>query len=870
MIHRLLRWLTDAALADAIAGDLIEERSRRARASTWRASLWYFRAGAEVLAHAFVNACRGGLASRRRGLDWRAAATETTQAARALVRTPATSLVITATLAVALGLNTAVFSLVHGVLFDPLPFDRADRLVVVQGTRRGEPPSIFGTSYPDYLDIAREQRSFDTIATGCYWTFTVTNTAVPLRLVGQRVSGSFFPLLGMRPLYGRWIEATDDLPGGPEVAVISHGLWQRLFGGDPAAIGRTVTLNGRPAEVIGVMPPAFRFPVEDAELWAPMLGEMQGVPRNSRFFTTIGRLRRDVDLLQAQGEIEQIAASLERAHPATNRDWRPVLTFALPALTSGARPKLMLLFAGVLLVLLVAAVNVAALLLARTSVRRRELDIRIALGAGRWRLARVLFAESAWLGVAGLAAGLLLAAPALSVLKELAPRELPRIANITLSWPVAAWAAIAMGVVVCAGTLAPLLTMRRLVSSGAASARIAGAARSRGHRALVAVQVAGAFALLIATGLLVRSFARVLEVDPGFNPAQIVKLRVFLTPPAYRTIEQQIDFVTRALESLTQTAGIASAAAVTQPPFDAEGSGSTLATAVEGRTYAPGTHPVVAYRGVSADYFKAMELPILEGRAITEDDRRGSALVGVINRTMAERLWPGESAIGKRFEFADGRNAGWITVVGVAGDVATDGLEARESPAVYAPYVQRSLPFLRWMTFVVRTQGEVDRAMATIRARVQAIDPQQPIYAVGTMEATIAPLDRRTPLLARDDERLLDAHAHSRRSRDLRHAGAARRLARPRDRRTPCARGRASPGVQARDSRRHAVARRRSGAGRIARDARCARPGRFAVWSYCRRHHDVYRRRDGVVAVGFPGERCSGGDGGAHRSHPDA
>ena len=738
MIQRILQWLTDATLAESIIGDLQEERARRSRASRGRATLWYWRTSAGLVVHAASVTLREGLVSTRAGVEPRALLAEMKQAARALMRTPVSTIVIVATLTLALGLNTAVFSLVHGVLFDPLPFPQADRLVFVEGTRRGEPPSVFGTSYPDFLDLAREQHSFETLATSCYWTFTVTGTDVPLRVVGQRVTGSFFPMLAMRPMHGRWIDGADDQANRPEVIVIAHGLWQRIFGGDPGAVGRRVMLNGRSAEIIGVMPAAFRFPFEDVELWAPMLGEMEGVPRNSRFFSTIGRLRASVSRLEAQREVEQLASTLEREHPATNRDWRPILTEALPALTGNARPRLMLLFGAVLLVLLVAAVNVAALLVSRTATRTRELNIRVALGAGRWRLGRVLLFESAWLGFAGLATGLLVAAPSMALLKDLSPRELPRVANVALSWPVAAWAALAMVTVIGAGALAPLLSLGRRAPAVAGGDRIAGPARNRAHRLLVSVQIAGAFALVVATGLLMRSFAHVLDVDPGFNPDRVVKFRVFLTPPTYRTIEQQIDFVTRALETLTLTPGIVSAASVTQPPFDAEGSGTTLATAVEGKGYAPGTHPVVAYRGVSAGYFQTMALPILEGRAISEDDRRGAPLVAVINRAMADRLWPGERALGRRFEFADGRNAGWITVVGIAGDVATDGLEVRESPAVYAPYVQRSLPFLRWMTFVARTSGDARQAINLVRARVQEIDAQQPIYSLDTMDATIA------------------------------------------------------------------------------------------------------------------------------------
>jgi putative ABC transport system permease protein len=286
--------------------------------------------------------------------------------------------------------------------------------------------------------------------------------------------------------------------------------------------------------------------------------------------------------------------------------------------------------------------------------------------------------------------------------------------------------------------LAPLVSVRLRRPSGVMSATVAGAAPGWGRHVVMTAQVAAAFVLLAGAGLLVRSFVRVLDVDPGFTSSNLVTVRAFLTPPAYRTIDQQLDFVARGLDALQSMPGVRGAAAVSQPPFDSEGGGTTLAAAVEGRTYASGSHPVVAYRTVSPGYFAALELPILDGRSLTEDDRRGGPLVAVINQAMADALWPGERPVGRRFEFADGRDAGWVTVVGVAGDVATDGLETREPPAVYAPYVQRSLTFLRWMTFVIRTDGDAAAAMPGIRDRLQQVDPRQPLYAMATMERAIA------------------------------------------------------------------------------------------------------------------------------------
>ena len=733
-MRTLLKWLlarlADDALADSMVGDLEEGRRRRGR-------MWCVMASTGLICDLAVRKLATFVGARPGA--WRATgiAGELKQSARGLLGTPVITAVIVLTLGLGFGLNTAIFSVVHGVLFDPLPFDRAGELMFVTGARRDEPANVFGTSYPDYLDFRRTQTSFRDLAIGTYWSFTVTGTEVPHRLVGQRVSGSFFPLLGMRPAIGRWIDSTDDVAGGPEVVVLSHTLWQRVFGGDPAVLGRVLELNGLRSAVVGVMPASFRFPFEDVELWVPARNELDTIPRQSRFLTTIGRLRPGVTIAGATAELVRLAAELERQHPATNRDWRPALLAAVPALTTDARPRLLLIFGAVLVVLVVACINVATLMVSRTVARRREFALRLSLGASRARLLRVTLIESGWIGAAGLLVGWLLAVPSVTLLKSLAPADLPRLHNVGLDAAVLSWAAGAMALFILVGAVAPLAATRSS-RHDLLRASSTGPPRAWGRRALIVCQVAGAFALLAATGLLVRSFSRVMAVDPGFDPANVATVRVFLTPPAYRTVEQQIDYVSRALETLRHTPGVLAAAAVSQPPFDTEGAGTTLATAVEGRTYAPGSHPVAAYRATDAAYFSTVGMRLLDGRTFSADDRRGSPLVAVINQAMARQFWPRERAVGKRFEFADGRRAGWLTVVGVVNDVATDGLEQRERPAVYAPFVQRTLTFLRWMTLVVRTDGDVTTQLPAIRARLQAVDPNQPLYAASPMAQTIA------------------------------------------------------------------------------------------------------------------------------------
>lgn len=739
MLQFLLRRLTDASLADSMLGDLEEGRRRRAVRSPVRARLWFAAAALGLLLHLaarrLMEGVMTGIAAR---FGLRGFGREVLQAGRSLLRTPVSSTVVILILALGLGLNTAIFSVVHGVLFQPLPFASPERLVVVEGRQADRAPDRFGTSYLDFQDLRANQRTYDQMATSAYWTFTVTGLDTPLRLVGNRVSGSFFPMLGVAPVLGRVIGPDDDAAGADEVAVLSHGLWVRVFGASPDAIGRVLPMNGVSTRIVGVMPASFRYPAEDVELWTAMRGELDTVPRNSRFFVTMGRLRQGVSPREAEADLVAVTANLAREYPDAYRDWQPAVTPALAELTSESRPRLLLLFTAVVTVLLVACVNVTMLLVSRGSVRAREFAVRSALGAGGWRLARVTMLESAWVGLIGLAGGLLVAVPAVSWLTSLAPPEIPRLDNVTLSRPVFGWAALAIGLFVVIGGLAPFLRLRRVSASAFRGSTVAGSSRRLGRRLMVAAQVGAAFALLIAAGLLARSFSRVLDIDPGFDSTNLALVRVFLTPPTYRSTESQVRFVTDAIERLEATPGARDAAAVSQPPFDDEGAGTTLPVALVGQAYQPGTHPVVQYRTVSPGYFDTVGMRLREGRGVTTEDRNGAPLAAVINDTMARQLWPGESAVGRRFTFADNRNVGELTVVGVVNDVATNGLEQQERPTVYAPYVQRSLVFLRWMTFVVRTEGDAGAHLSSIRSSLQALDPNQPLYGVTTMDRVIA------------------------------------------------------------------------------------------------------------------------------------
>jgi putative ABC transport system permease protein len=722
------------ALAAEIVGDVLE-RCGRNGAATLRCHAAAIRIAAALAASWCASAAGSLSPALMRGV-----VRDAVQTGRMARRTPVASAVVVLTLAAGLGINAAVFSLVYGVLFDPLPFADSDRVAMIEGVHDNAPGAVYAVSVEDFRDFEKSQRGFESVGLAGYWTFTLADPNTPLRVLGAAVSERFFETLGTRPVLGRVLGPSDGQSGTAQVAVIGHGLWQRQFGGRAGVVGEVIKLNGTATTVVGVMPASFRFPGSDMEIWVPLANEMDGTPRNVRFLAMVGRLKGGVTPAEARNDLNGIAASLERAYPATNKNWRVDVVPALDALTSTVRPQLLLLFAAVLTVLLVAAVNLTGMLAARRAARAGDLAVRAALGASPWRLARLAMIEGGWFGAAGLVVGLPLAAVFIAELRHLAPETMPRAAEIALSGPVifASVAATSAIAIVSGGTL--LFARRRTgLQLTFESGRVAGLreAKSLSRGALIVAQVAMAFVLLCGAGLLVRSFGRVLEIDPGFQPDRLLTMRVFLGPPKYRTSESQAQYVERGLEALRAAPGVITATAGSQLPFDTEGSGTSIPTVVEGRTYGVGEVPNATYRSVAPGYFSAMGIRLRSGREFTTADGPAAPRVVVINAAMARKFWSGADPIGAKVQWPQVGGAPTMTVVGVVDDVATDGFEKSERPAMYGPYPQRVLPYLRWMTFVVRTAVAPGPMANELRAALQAADPAQPIYAVHTMDAQI-------------------------------------------------------------------------------------------------------------------------------------
>jgi putative ABC transport system permease protein len=653
-------------------------------------------------------------------------------ALRSWRRAPGFAAAAVATLALGMGANTAMFSIVHAVMLRPLPYAAPDRLVRVQG----------GTSFPDLQDWAGA-RAFEGFGGYRAHFFDLTGRGAAERVDGALVTGDLFRLLGARAERGRLLQAEDDRPGGLGVVVLGHGFWQRRLGGDPDVVGSTLRFSTGAYEVVGVAPAGFRLPEVDAEVWAPLQVESpeEAAARGAHSLMAVGRLREGLTGLRgAQAEMDGIAARLAAAHPDENKDRRFVLAPLHEFLVRDVRGALVLLLGAVAFVLLIAATNVANLLLARAAAREKEIAIRASLGAGRARLVRQLLAESVLLAAVGGAAGLLLAHWLIDVVVRTAPPGAPGLDAVRLDARVLAFTA---GVSLVTGLvfgLIPGLSASRvsLVPSLKEGGRTSGTAtRARLRGALVVSQVALALMLLVGAGLLLRSLHRLQSVDPGFDPRHLVTFN--LTPPmaGYGDIAKRTRLFEDVLARLAARPGVAAVGATSELPF---GTGSVYHNfVIDGRPpLEPGREPEIYNRSASPSFFGALGLPVRRGRALSEDDRATSPLVCVVNEAAVREHFAGEDPIGRRIAWARAPERIWITIVGVVGDVHAQELAAEEVPAVYTPMAQEMRAWKTWMNFAVRTAEGPETFAAAARREVAAVDPDIPVTRVRAMDDLIA------------------------------------------------------------------------------------------------------------------------------------
>jgi predicted permease len=665
---------------------------------------------------------------------------------RMLLKRPSFTLIVVLTLALGIGANTTIFSAIDAVLLNPLPYKDPERLMVVWETNKQLGPEMWDrneAAIGNFLDWRSRNQIFDQLGALIDTDMILTAIGEPQRIKGCVVTANFFQVLGIQPMLGRSFPPEAETPGSPFTVIISHELWQRQFGSDPSVINKSLTLNGHQVEVIGVMPSGFelQFPISaHVDMWVPMVIDVADPnyhDRTNNFLYTLGRLKPGVSQEQAQAEMKLIAGQLQQEYPETNAD-RGVRVVPLHKQVVGnVESYLYMLFAAVGFLLLIACANVAGLLLARVTTRHREVAIRIAVGASRWRLIRQLLTESVILSALSGVLGLLLAYGGIKLLVALTPSEVPRLHEIGLHVPVFLWTlAISVVTGVLFG-LAPALQASKPDLNTAlkeSSGRNPGSQRSGLRNVLVVSEVAVALLLLVGAGLMTKSFLRLQQVDPGFDATNVVSMNIALPTSKYR--QQQVNnFYDQLIERVRNLPGVKSVGGIN--PLPLSGTNISNSVIVEGAPVVALTdRPSVGVRVVTPGYFQTMSIPLLKGRSLTEQDRDNTPSVILVNEALANRFWPNQDAVGKRISFeAEPGKQSWLEIVGIVGNVKHKALAIDVMPEVYVAYKQDPENF---MSLVVRTDSDPVSMIPAIRNQVLSIDKDQPVSDIMTMEQRLA------------------------------------------------------------------------------------------------------------------------------------
>ena len=655
-------------------------------------------------------------------------------AARMLWKHPGFTLTAVSVLAVTIGANTALFSVVHAVLLRPLPFAQPERIVRIHETSRHGATAV---SPPNFVDWQAQNRTFESMAAFTESTMTLSAGAAPERVDGVRAGAALFSVLGVQPLYGRTFSDQEVLAGGPRAVILSHGLWQRTFGGDPAAVGRELVIDAKPHVVVAVMARGMTFP-GTTELWLPLVfspGELSDSQRGAHYIAAVGRLKDGVTRAQGEADVAAIEAGIAARHQHV-QGYGVWLQPILDSIVGEYRRPLWMLFGAIVFVLLIGCANISNLLLARAVSRRAEMSIRTALGAGRWRIVRQLLAESTMLALAGGAAGLLLAGWSSGAISALLPADIPRADGIGIDTGVLLATLLASATAGILFGLAPAIEASRgeLVTTLKESGRDGAGARRTVHNGLVVVELALAVVLLAGAGLALRSFDRLQTVDTGFDPEGTLTFDVILPEAAYPDADAMVRFFRDYVESLRSAPGVTSAGAVVMPPLSRSGFGGTFTQI--GRPQ-PQDEPRMAVRAATPGYLETVRIPLRRGRTITADDHASAANVAVISESAARRYWPGEDPIGQRIRLHVGTfgREREREIVGVVGDVRAGRIEAAPSPLVYVPHAQYVFEF---MTVFVRTAGDPMSLAPIVRARLASIDHN---VAVGPIQPGTALVD---------------------------------------------------------------------------------------------------------------------------------
>ena len=666
---------------------------------------------------------------------------------RGMAKSPGFTFVAILTLAVGIGANAAIFSVVNAVLLRALPFPNSGLAAVYRvDTRTGD--ASYAMSYPDFEDIRAQCHSFDALAVYDDTSYTLTGAGEPLHLTAGVVSADLFRVLGVWPALGRAFLPSEDEPGA-RVVLLSDRMWREHLGSDPGAVGHMLTLNGRSYTIVGVLPPGFQFPVDSAryDLWTTIAVERVSASgdqpmtehRGAHFLQVIARLKPGVALSQANAELAGIGATLAREYPDTNAHFGVRASNALDVLVGDVRPVLGVLLGAVGLVLLIACANVANLLLARATARRREMGIRAALGAASSRILRQLLTESVLLAFAGALPGVLLAVWATKLLGTLHSLQIPRLANASVDWRALLFTLAASLATALVFGMVPAVHGARFSLTGSLREGARGSGETAGHArlrsALVVCEVSLALLLLVGSGLLLHSLLNILRVQPGFDPHGLIAFDLDLPGTRYGKPEQSAQFFRELLPRLQSLPGVVSASAVVPLPF----SDDIIRTSfqIEGRPVPRSEEPIVHLRCIGQNYFRTMRIPLIAGRPLDSRDTRDSVPVVVINQTLARRYFPNENPIGKRIEpgLADRGEPVMREIVGVVGDVRHRVLWRSPDPEAYVPYDQVSLG---GMTLVVRSQGDPRSLLSAMRGQVRQLDAELPLFNVRTLDEYIS------------------------------------------------------------------------------------------------------------------------------------
>jgi predicted permease len=671
--------------------------------------------------------------------------TDIREAFRVLRANPGFAAVIVLTLALGIGVNTTIFSVLYGVLLRPLQYAHPSELVVLWEANQQLGQTKADVSGATYLDWRERSKTFAGIGAYRYRGFTLSGTGTdndaPERIVSVDVSPALFTVLGVPAAKGRTFTEEEERPGHERLAVISHGAWLRRFGGDPNVVGQSLRLDGAVHEIVGVMPETFQFPAGDpeVEVWSPLTLDLSSLAsRPHRLYKTMGRLAPGVTIDRARAEMDQIAADIARDHPDSNAGWGVSLVPAHEQVVGNIGPTLWVLFSAVVLVLLIACANIANLLLARSAITRRDFAVRAAFGADRWALVRRSMAESGVLAVSGGAAGLLLAWAGVRALRPLIPPTVPRADGVGLDLAVLAFtAAMTIGAGILFGAVPAWRAMKPnlldALQEGGRSNTVSRRSRWLSD-AMVVVEVSIALVLVISAGLLLRSFVRLTSVDPGFRTSQVVAFHVVLPDARYRGGPPKKQFFEDFLARMRAVPAFTQVAAVSALPMSPLGVQFELDFTIDGLSASsPSERPRAQYRAAMPGYFEAMGIAVREGRTFDAfDGREDSQRVAIVNETLARRYFGSSSPINRRVNMP---MAGELTIVGVVADVKHQGLQAESMSEVFAPYERLALS---QMQVVVVTDLPLADATSAARGALAGVDPTLPFGKISRIEDLVS------------------------------------------------------------------------------------------------------------------------------------